>query len=59
MDEDPVEQSGCAAENDALFLCYDATKDWRACRKELEAFKQCMKSVSAIERNNETKHKQK
>ncbi len=45
MEEDPVELSGCAAENDAVLLCYDATKDWRACRKELEAFKKCIKAA--------------
>ncbi len=53
MDEDPVERSGCAAENDALLLCYDATKDWRACRKELEAFKQCMKRDDQVEEKDQ------
>lgn len=38
---DPVESTGCQAENDALLLCYDRTKDWRACVKEMRAFRLC------------------
>lgn len=38
---DPLESTGCQAENDALLLCYDQTKDWRACVKELRAFRLC------------------
>lgn len=42
MDDDPVERSGCARENEAVLLCYDAKKDWRACKKELDDFKRCI-----------------
>jgi hypothetical protein len=38
---DPVESTGCQAENDALLLCFDRTKDWRACVKEMRAFRLC------------------
>lgn len=39
---DPVERTGCEKQNDAVLLCYAETKDWRKCKKELEAFKKCM-----------------
>jgi hypothetical protein len=39
---DPIEETGCQLLNDAVLLCYAETKDWRKCRKEVEAFKRCM-----------------
>jgi len=39
---DPVEETGCETQNDAVLLCYAGTKDWRKCKKELETFKKCM-----------------
>lgn len=38
---DPVESTGCSAENEAVLLCFDRTKDWRMCKPELEAFRKC------------------
>jgi cytochrome c oxidase assembly factor 4 len=40
---DPIEETGCSAENDLVLLCYADTKDWRKCQKELDAFRKCMK----------------
>ena len=40
---DPIIETGCELQNDAVLLCYADTKDWRKCKKELEAFKACMK----------------
>lgn len=42
MDLDPVLETGCQDLNDAVLLCYADKKDWRACKKELQAFKVCM-----------------
>lgn len=39
---DPVGETGCEAQNDAVLLCYAENKDWRRCKTELEAFKKCM-----------------
>ena len=33
--------SGCQELNEALLACYIRTKDWRACRAELQAFRTC------------------
>jgi len=38
---DPVEETGCSPQNDAILLCFDRTKDWRKCKPEMEAFKTC------------------
>ncbi|KAK4238346.1 hypothetical protein C8A03DRAFT_15174 [Achaetomium macrosporum] len=35
--------TGCADENTKLTDCYYEKKDWRACRDEMERFKQCWK----------------
>lgn len=40
--KDPIEETGCESANDAVLLCYAETKDWRRCKKEVEAFKSCM-----------------
>lgn len=39
---DPVVETGCELQNEAVLMCYAETKDWRKCKKELEAFKRCM-----------------
>ena len=39
---DPIIETGCDSQNDAVLLCFAETKDWRKCKKELEAFKACM-----------------
>lgn len=36
-----IDATGCADLSDALLLCYDKHRDWRACRKEVEAFRRC------------------
>lgn len=35
--------TGCADENLKLNDCYFDKRDWRACKDEMEAFKQCWK----------------
>ncbi|KAK5741534.1 hypothetical protein LTR17_003972 [Elasticomyces elasticus] len=35
--------TGCADENTTLNDCFFEKKDWRACKDEMEAFKQCWK----------------
>ncbi|EME88572.1 uncharacterized protein MYCFIDRAFT_125149, partial [Pseudocercospora fijiensis CIRAD86] len=35
--------TGCADENAILNDCFRDKKDWRACKDEMEAFKQCWK----------------
>ncbi len=45
-DEDPwvqrIRLTGCAAENERLLDCHAASKDWRVCRPEMAAFRECM-----------------
>ncbi|PJF19424.1 hypothetical protein PSACC_00778 [Paramicrosporidium saccamoebae] len=36
-----IEKTGCSELNDVLLLCYDKTRDWRKCRAELQAFREC------------------
>ncbi|KAF2026155.1 hypothetical protein FB567DRAFT_330742 [Paraphoma chrysanthemicola] len=33
--------TGCADENAKLTDCYYEKKDWRACKQEMETFRQC------------------
>ncbi|KAM0703365.1 hypothetical protein Q7P35_009304 [Cladosporium inversicolor] len=35
--------TGCAEENTKLNDCFYEKKDWRACKDEMESFKQCWK----------------
>ncbi|KAL1589191.1 hypothetical protein WHR41_02270 [Cladosporium halotolerans] len=35
--------TGCSEENTKLNDCFYEKKDWRACKDEMEAFKQCWK----------------
>ncbi|KAK3116298.1 hypothetical protein LTR53_003488 [Teratosphaeriaceae sp. CCFEE 6253] len=35
--------TGCADENATLNNCFFTKKDWRVCKDEMEAFKQCWK----------------
>ncbi|OMP84460.1 Cytochrome oxidase assembly factor 4 [Diplodia seriata] len=35
--------TGCAQENATMTDCYYETKDWRACKREMEAFRECWK----------------
>ncbi|EGP89730.1 uncharacterized protein MYCGRDRAFT_35885 [Zymoseptoria tritici IPO323] len=35
--------TGCAEENNTLNSCYREKLDWRKCKDEMEAFKQCWK----------------
>ncbi|OQO01256.1 hypothetical protein B0A48_12809 [Cryoendolithus antarcticus] len=35
--------TGCAEENTKLNDCFFEKKDWRACKEEMESFKQCWK----------------
>ncbi|KAF2147817.1 hypothetical protein K461DRAFT_283411 [Myriangium duriaei CBS 260.36] len=49
QDDEPDEwdkrifSTGCADENTRLNDCFYEKKDWRACKSEMEAFKQCWK----------------
>ncbi|KAK6532195.1 hypothetical protein TWF281_006392 [Arthrobotrys megalospora] len=36
-----IQKTGCSEENENLQMCFDKTKDWRACRKQLQEFKDC------------------
>ncbi|RVD85217.1 uncharacterized protein DFL_003545 [Arthrobotrys flagrans] len=45
-----IRKTGCAGENESLQMCFDKTKDWRACRKQLQEFKDCWRR----HKNNET-----
>lgn len=44
-EEDPynarIEKTGCFQENEDLQLCFFDTKDWRQCKKEMQAFREC------------------
>ncbi|KFH47516.1 Cytochrome oxidase assembly factor-like protein [Hapsidospora chrysogenum ATCC 11550] len=42
--------TGCAEENAKMTDCYFEKKDWRACAKEMEQFKQCWKQHGNDER---------
>ncbi|KAE8316908.1 hypothetical protein BDV41DRAFT_573410 [Aspergillus transmontanensis] len=46
--------TGCSVEQDKMNDCYFAKKDWRACKKEMEAFRECWKRKGNDERT-ETK----
>ncbi|QDS75563.1 hypothetical protein FKW77_005813 [Venturia effusa] len=35
--------TGCSDENAKMTDCYFATRDWRACKKEMEIFRECWK----------------
>ncbi|KAF2280272.1 uncharacterized protein EI97DRAFT_368951 [Westerdykella ornata] len=35
--------TGCADENAKLTDCYYEKKDWRACKKQMETFRECWK----------------
>ncbi|KAJ5112360.1 hypothetical protein N7532_000405 [Penicillium argentinense] len=35
--------TGCHAEQDKMNDCYFAKKDWRECKQEMEAFRECWK----------------
>ncbi|PLB48127.1 hypothetical protein P170DRAFT_437833 [Aspergillus steynii IBT 23096] len=35
--------TGCAVEQDKMNDCYFAKKDWRSCKDEMEAFRECWK----------------
>lgn len=44
-DDDPynarIEKTGCFQENEDLQLCFFDTKDWRKCKDEMQAFRNC------------------
>ncbi|KAK6395605.1 hypothetical protein LTR65_010623 [Meristemomyces frigidus] len=42
--------TGCSDENASLNNCFFEKKDWRACKGEMEAFKQCWKRSGNDER---------
>ncbi|KAI0388592.1 hypothetical protein F5Y17DRAFT_452250 [Xylariaceae sp. FL0594] len=44
--------TGCANENAALTDCYYEKKDWRACKKEMEIFRECWKKHNNDERTS-------
>ncbi|KAF2771175.1 hypothetical protein EJ03DRAFT_372917 [Teratosphaeria nubilosa] len=45
--------TGCADENATLNNCFFEKKDWRACKNEMEAFKQCWKRQSNDQRTDQ------
>ncbi|KAF2687259.1 hypothetical protein K458DRAFT_296860 [Lentithecium fluviatile CBS 122367] len=38
-----IYSTGCADENMKLTDCYYEKKDWRACKKEMDIFRECWK----------------
>ena len=44
-EEDPwnarIARTGCAAENEAVLLCYADTRDWRRCADAVRTFRAC------------------
>ncbi|KAE8374554.1 hypothetical protein BDV26DRAFT_295835 [Aspergillus bertholletiae] len=42
--------TGCSVEQDKMNDCYFAKKDWRACKQEMEAFRECWKRKGNDER---------
>ncbi|KAE8420577.1 hypothetical protein BDV36DRAFT_293231 [Aspergillus pseudocaelatus] len=42
--------TGCSVEQDKMNDCYFTKKDWRACKKEMEAFRECWKRKGNDER---------
>lgn len=48
-----IQRTGCALENEALTMCYHANgKDWRACRKEMEAFRCCFEIYQQVKQQS-------
>ncbi|KAF9962948.1 hypothetical protein BGZ70_007778 [Mortierella alpina] len=47
--EKRIERTGCSVENEALQMCYAETHDWRACQKEMLAFRECWKRNGNVE----------
>lgn len=44
--------TGCETLNNDVLLCYSEKRDWRLCKKQVEAFKACFeryKSIKAIQ----------
>ncbi|CAK7267886.1 hypothetical protein SEPCBS57363_002817 [Sporothrix epigloea] len=44
--------TGCADENARLTDCYFEKKDWRACKDEMEKFRECWKAHNNNERTS-------
>lgn len=44
-EEDPynarIEKTGCFQENERVLICYYENKDWRKCKEEMQAFRDC------------------
>ncbi|KAK6543242.1 hypothetical protein TWF694_000009 [Orbilia ellipsospora] len=36
-----IDKTGCSKEHEKLQSCFDNTRDWRVCQKELRDFKDC------------------
>ncbi|KAL1301865.1 hypothetical protein AAFC00_006047 [Neodothiora populina] len=45
--------TGCARENTNLNDCFFEKKDWRQCKDEMEAFKQCWKRQGNDQRTDQ------
>ena len=60
-EEDPfytiIEKSGCAKYHYALQDCYTEKKDWRECKKEMEAFQQCNEAQQRLKKRKQTEQK--
>ncbi|KAK6518517.1 hypothetical protein TWF506_005662 [Arthrobotrys conoides] len=50
-----IQKTGCAVENENLQMCFDKTKDWRACQKQVQEFKNCWRRHEKDDTNIHTK----
>lgn len=39
--QEEIESTGCGELNDQLLMCHDQHRDWRKCRAETQAFRDC------------------
>lgn len=52
-----IEATGCASLNEQLLLCYDMHRDWRRCKPEMEAFRDCYRRFQRTQvQLNNTSH---
>lgn len=49
--DERIQRTGCSDENEDLQMCYARTKDWRLCKKEMDAFKSCFQHYEMSKKN--------
>lgn len=49
-----IDKTGCSAENSKVTDCYFEKKDWRLCKAEMEAFRECWKKQGNEQRTDST-----